>query len=257
MKTQSTSTESKTDSQSATTTSESYSDPASQAAAETPSEETETDELGYETSEEEVKPPVQEQKKEEAKAPAEEKGDGSSGYGNEEVPPTQEKKADETKTPEQISEEEKTKKEIEETLKDLGQGFDKNKIADFALKNKMTKEQVAAYAELVKTEEKELAAAREAAVKKQRAEWKQELQKDTTFGGDNFDANVARVEKFLEKNLPETKKMLTERRSMLPPYIMRDLLGLVKAMNPTNKFTGGEAPAPEENQDNSIEEFYA
>ena len=39
---------------------------------------------------------------------------------------------------------------------------------------------------------------------------------DPEFGGENFDKNVDRVEKVLEKYMPNMKKVLTERGSMLP-----------------------------------------
>lgn len=262
MKTSSTSTESKTDSQQAQATTNDgatgYGEGAVETPAESSSEEVETDDLGYETPKEET-PPAEakaDDKPEDKKEESQEKVEDVSGYGDEEKP--EEKPEEKKETPEQEAEVEKKKKEISETLKDLGAEFDKEKISAFALENNMTKEQVAAYAKFAAKEAADLKAAAEAARIKQRNEWKQDLQKDPTFGGANFDANVARINKFLEKNLPETKKMLTEKKGMLPPYIMKDLLGLVKAMNPTNKFsTGGEPPAPEEKEDNSIEEFYS
>lgn len=53
-----------------------------------------------------------------------------------------------------------------------------------------------------------------------RAQWDTELRNCPTFGKEKFDHNVHLAEKVLARS-PEWKKALTERGSMLPPYIMR------------------------------------
>lgn len=169
-------------------------------------------------------------------------------------PKPDEPKPDDQDEPEP-KEEEKTQeeyeKEISETLENLPEHVDKEKMSKFALDNKMSKEQVEAYIEFTKNEQAQLIEQNKAAVKKQREDWAKELQTDASFGGENgadFDRNVDRVEKVLEKYMPETKKVLTERGSMLPPYVMKDFLALYKVMNPSNEFVAGQSPQPEENK---------
>lgn len=167
-----------------------------------------------------------------------------------------EEKPEETKPAEEQTEEEKSaeelKKEIESTLGDLPE-FDRNRLTEFAVKNKMTKEQAEAYAEIVRSDIKET----ENNVKNQRSEWKKELVDDPTFGGDNFDQNIHRVEKLLENHLPNTKKVLTDRGSMMPPYIMKDLLGIAKALNPTTELVSGDPSVVEKKESgNFLEDMY-
>lgn len=221
---------------------------------ETPPEE--DDNFGYDT------PP--ETKKDET-PPEEKKGDEESkdktltGYGddeNEEVPPaSEEKKDDKPFDPATATEEEKAAHELEEVVKELPEALDKEKISKFAKDNKLNKDQLKAYGELVKEEQAADEAARKNAKATQKAAWKKELQEDKEFGGKNFDLNVKQVGKVLENNLPNMKKMLTEKGGVLPPYIMKDLLVLSKALYPKTPLVHGDAS---ENADskNFLDELY-
>jgi len=142
-----------------------------------------------------------------------------------------------------------------ETLKDLPESIDKEKVLKFATENKLSKEQVEAYKNFVKEETASIEARQNEAVKEQRSTWKKELMTDPEFGGENFDKNVDRVEKVLEKYMPNMKKVLTERGSMLPPYIMRDFLALDKLLNPSNTLVTGDVNQPKEEK-NYLDELY-
>ena len=169
------------------------------------------------------------------------------------VPPVVEKK------PEDMTDEEKAAKEITDVVKSLGDEFDQAKISKFVLDNKLTKEQVAAYVKDAK--DSSVKAKNEAAVKlkEQRDSWKNELMSDKEFGGLNsadFDHNVHQVENLLKNNMPNLKKHLTEKGGVLPPYIMRDLLSLSKALNPKAAFVQGEAATPPEDSNNFLDDMY-
>lgn len=103
-------------------------------------------------------------------------------------------------------------------------------VKDFATANKLSKEAAEQYAKVIKqqatliedykaNEQKQIAAAREA----QKADWYNKLKTDKDFGGDLFQTNLKRVDTILEKFMPETKNMLTSRKAMLPPEVMKDL----------------------------------
>ena len=83
-------------------------------------------------------------------------------------------------------------------------------------------------------------------IKKTRADWYNELKADPGFGGDKFDHNVMQAEKVLEEFMPGTKKQLTERGSVLPPYVMRDLAKLADHLYSTERLTQGEPTVPEQ-----------
>lgn len=76
------------------------------------------------------------------------------------------------------------------------------------------------------------------------AKWHKELSDDPTFGGKNFGQNLKQVEKVLDQYFPATKKILTERGSVLPPYVMRDLAMIGDTLLATGKLATGEAPVP-------------
>lgn len=103
-------------------------------------------------------------------------------------------------------------------------------VKDFATANKLSKEAADQYAKVIKqqatliedykaNEQKQIEAARE----KQRSDWYNGLKADKDFGGDLFQTNLKRVDTILEKFMPETKNMLTSRKAMLPPEVMKDL----------------------------------
>lgn len=206
--------------------------------------------LGYDTPP--VTPPATvEPPKTEVPAPPAEEEKKLSGYGKETVEPPKTEVP-----PPPTTEEEKVKLELSEVVKDLPESLDKDKITKFALDNKLSKEQLSAYAALVKEDQVSFEKAQKDAVIKQRADWKKELISDPEFGGEHFDKNVDRVEKVLEKYMPNVKKVLTERGSMLPPYIMRDFLALSKVLNPVAPLVNGEAGAPPVNDKNFLDDMY-
>lgn len=207
---------------------------------ETTPDDPEVDEFGYEKVKSDTPPsdetPTEEVKEVEDDTKIEKP---STGYGDE--PPKEEAEPVVEKTEAEKTEEEKVKGEITEALKELGDNFDKEKITKFAVENKLSKDQVAAYAKFAKGEQ----AAVEAQVKKQiaaqRASWHKELKEDAEFGGENFRKNVDRAEKVLQKYFPNMKKQLDDKKSVLPPYLMRDLALLSKQLNPTTKLVTGDA----------------
>ena len=243
--------------------------------SETPTTETESqdtegkkyDELGYEiTSEEETEKPVEGEEESEKPEEGEEESDKpvekpATGYNDSE----EEESEEETDKPEEgeeeeekeLTDEEKALKEIEDTVKGLPDFLDKEKVKKFALDNKLNKDQLLAYSNLVKEEQAAAEKTRTEALKATRKAWVKELKEDPEFGGANFDKNVDRVEKVLEKYMPSMKKVLTEKGGMVPPYIMRDLLGLAKVLNQPAKFVGGEPPVPpKKDEGNFLEELY-
>ena len=215
----------------------------------------EFDNNGYEiTPDPEKKPEVD---PEPAKDP-EKKEDPSTGYSKDQVDPEPakdpEKKPEVDPEADPKKDEDKLKEEINTALGDYA---DKELISEFAIKNNMTKEQVEAYVTLMKAEDSKFAEEKETQRVAQRSSWKKELMDDNSFGGDNFDINVDRVEKVLTNFMPNTKKVLTERGSMLPPYIMRDLLSVSKALNPNTKLVNGDPSKPVEKEDgNFLDNMY-
>lgn len=220
------------------------------------------DDLGYGPEEGETPPakeaaPAAEAVKPENEKPVEKP---ATGYGAEEpkevTPPAAPATPPVEKKPEEMTEEEKVQKELADVVKDLGAGYDKEKIQKFASEHKLTKVQLEAYVKMVKQDDETAIANQKAAVVAQRKAWREELVKDPEFGGENFAKNVDRVEKLLENNMSNTKKMLTEKGGVLPPYLMRDLLSLAKALNPTTKLVHGEAPAPQADDKDFLDDLY-
>jgi len=252
MKTNTNSTESTTESTAPTTTNTLPPPPA-------PVEKTfEEENFGYDL------PPVVEEKKDLPPPPTavadesvEKVEKPSTGYGTDDdeeeekkevTPPVEEKK-------EPATDEEKLVQEYNETVKDLPAQLNKDKVLKFATDNKFTKEQLAAYAEYAKKEVADMETAKAAAIKETRKQWKKELKEDPEFGGEQFDLNVDRAEKVLEKYLGNTKKVLTERGSVVPPYIMRDLAKLYQILNPTAPLVTGD-PGAGDNESSFLDEMY-
>jgi hypothetical protein len=136
--------------------------------------------------------------------------------------------------------------EIDEMVKELPKE-EAAKMKEFAKTHSVPKEILKAFAELRKTEIKnaetyQANAEKEALLQEQRnrAAWHKELKDDPAFGGEKFDKNVSQTEKVLEEFLPQTKKMLTERKGILPPYLMRDLAKLADHLYATEKLVQGE-----------------
>lgn len=158
--------------------------------------------------------------------------------------------------PAELTEEQKAEKEIVEAVKLLGDGYDHEKIKKFAVDNKFSKAQVEAYVKQTKDEQDASIKKYQEDIKVQRAAWQSDLKKDPHFGGEEYAKNVDRVEKVLQNHMPETKKMLTEKGGMLPPYIMKDLLKVAKALDPKTNFVGGEPPMPPKKEEKDPLDFY-
>jgi hypothetical protein len=181
--------------------------------------------------------------------------DPATGYGDDPEPEPKKEPKEEPKDP--ASEEGKLNAQMDESLGELPEGYNKDILKQFALDNKMSPEQVKAYVELTKSEEAQSVEDNASAVREQRAAWKKQLVNDVDFGGENFVKNNDRVEKVLDKHFPEWKKELTGRGKMLPPYIMKDLLGLAKTLNPTTSLEKGDPSEPVVKDDgNFLDEMY-
>jgi len=63
---------------------------------------------------------------------------------------------------------------------------------------------------------------------KKKLEWDKELRTHPTFGGENFGDTLHVSAKVLKEFFPETQKMLTDNKGMLPPSVIRDLVNLGK-----------------------------
>jgi hypothetical protein len=130
---------------------------------------------------------------------------------------------------------------------------DVTKLKTFAKQYALSKEAAQAYLDLRKAEHEKYKASvaeseREYEIEKQkvRAEWHRELKNDPAFGGEKFGSNILRAEKVMEEFMPNTKKVLTERKAMLPPYVMRDLAKLADHLYSTERLVQGDAPKPSE-----------
>jgi len=225
------------------------------------------DEFGYEktTPKTDDKAPVQTEPK--TSEPAAEDDvptgyddkDASTGYDKDTTPKTDDKAPVENDKTKEPSPEEAAKKELEEVLKDAPKNVSKDKILEFATKHKMTKEQVADYVGLMKEDNERAIKEREAQLSETRKGWKEELYNDPNFGAasnETFDKSVFEARKVLNKFMPNMKKVLTERGTMLPPYVMKDLLGLSKVLNPKTDFTQGDPSKVEPKEKNFLEEMY-
>lgn len=235
---------------------ETGSGPAPVVAAATPAPE--TDDLGYEvapakTENTDVKAATDKANAEaaaraaagaanDAAASAEKPIDPATGYGDE--PPKVEEAAPPTEPP---------------VATDLGyelkaEGLPKeevDKVASIAKKHNLSQEIAQ---DLLNLRKSELQAAEEMAVRvkneqeaeriKTRVKWHKELKEDPHFGGEKFGFNVMQAEKVVQEFMPNTKKVLTERKSMLPPYVMRDLAKLASTLYATEKLQGGEVVVP-------------
>lgn len=119
-------------------------------------------------------------------------------------------------------------------------------IKDLAKEMKLTKEQAQTFVEIKKKELVDMKASQDAyekqvqvEVTKQKAAWHNELKTDPDFGGEKFAHSVAKVEKFISEFMTDTKKVLTERKSMLPPYVMKDILRAANKFYDTEKLVTG------------------
>lgn len=163
------------------------------------------------------------------------------GYTKDDKENEEDKQAEDKEKDKQTEETEEFKpEEIKEIVETLPEGFNKESIETFVKDNKITKDQLKAYVEFEKKETQRILAEQKLNVENTRKQWKKELMEDKDFGGEFFDKNVKEVGKVFDKYMPETKKMLTERGSVVPPYIMKDLLKISKAMNPKEPLVNGQ-----------------
>lgn len=213
------------------------------------------DELGYEKTPADPKTPEGKEKSEvdpKAKAAAAEPKkveNPGTGYGDE--PPKVEE------LPPVVKEEPKGEPdEIDKAVGELPKE-DAAKVKDFAKKYALTPEQIKAYGDLRRSELKEAAATFERRKQeienekvKIRATWHNELKQDKDFGGENFAKSIDQAEKVLEEFMPNTKKHLTEHKTMLPPYVMRDLAKLgIHLYSSTENLVHGDPTVPVESKE--------
>lgn len=189
-----------------------------------------------------------------AAPPTEEITDPGTGYGKEppvieDAPP-----APAAATPPAATD------ELDKALEGLPKE-DADEIKAFALENKVTPELAKKWVDKTKAaiEKNKLTAANmekqiEQEKTRQRRVWHDELKNDKDFGGANFDSNINRAEKVLQEFMPQTKKELTARKAMLPPYVMRDLAKMADHLYATDKLTTGDPipPVKEETADDPL-----
>lgn len=178
-------------------------------------------------------------------------------------------KVDETTLKTSTGYEEEPKVEAEppkppEVKKDLELGFElkiseiipKEDVAAlklFAKTHGLNEKQAQAFVDLKTVEfenftkaEQEFKKAQERGKLLQRKTWWDELKNDKTFGGEKFESNMKRAGRILEEHFPATKKELTARGTMLPPYVMRDFAALADQLYATETAVLGDPPAPPE-----------
>ena len=224
----------------------------------------EYDDLGYEVVPSPGKPP-EEPNKPAAQTPAAQGPQGTgetpsavTGYGEE--PKVDEPKPAPMPTPPKPAE---PQSELDKAIAELPED-ERAKMKAFAETHQLTPEVAKAYVEMRKTEIADAAkwvehnqAEAKRAQQAQRAGWHKELKTDPDFGGDNFAANVAMVDRVLNEFMPGVKKNLTEKQGMLPPYFMRDLAKLGTHLFKTQEnLVTGDAPAPEVKDDDDPLAFY-
>lgn len=139
------------------------------------------------------------------------------------------------------------------------------KLKKFAKEHGMNEKQAKAYVSLRTQEIAQEQAAQEQAdadfereVQETRRGWDKELRDDPNFGGEKYSHNVKLVEKVVSEHMPNFKKALTDKGTMLPPYLMRDLAAVGKLLYSTSKLVTGDPPAPpkqEEDPDSHLD-FY-
>lgn len=204
------------------------------------------DELGYEkvpapaSEKEKAGDKPVEKKTDEPKAP-EKVENPATGYGDE--PPKVEPPA------KKVEEVPPVKDELDPVVEGLPK-VEADKIKEFAKKHSASKEIIKAFADLRKSEieaDKVAAADYEKDLEREKqqvkADWHKELKDDPVFGGEKFSYNISRAEKVLEEFMPSTKKTLTERKGILPPYVMRDLAKLAEHLYSTERLVQGEPKA--------------
>ena len=144
---------------------------------------------------------------------------------------------------------------------------DSQKIVELAKAHKLPKEATEALLAQKKLEyqgflaaQKESQEVYKKAIADQKASWFKELKEDPEFGGEKLNKSLNRAEKVLQDFFPATKKVLTERKSMLPPYVMRDLAKAYEHLYRPESFTQGDKPSADKNteqkEENNPLDFY-
>lgn len=180
----------------------------------------------------------------EPKEAAPEKVDPLPGYGDVKPP----EKKEEPPAPK-----EEVKLDYELNLESIPKE-ESDKLKSFAKKHSLSKEVAQELADQKKQEVQAIADARKEMIAERdrtRAEWVKELKDDPKFGGEKYGHNVQQVGKLLQEHLPLTKKVLTERGTVLPPYVVRDLKGIADLLYSTKTMVQGDATVTrQENNDN-------
>lgn len=212
------------------------------------------DELGYAKDKSKNDKPKEESKDKDDK---EKKSEDATGYGKKPEPDDKKEKdatgysedGDAKEDDPGKDENESDDKEDKELKLETGELLKEEvkEIRDFAKTNKLSKEQAQALVNAKISEVKNLndglkKRQQEAieAVKKQKQDWHKELLNDQTFGGKNFDESLNIVNRVVREFMPDTKKVLTDKGTMLPPYVMRDLLKLGQHLYKTDHMVDGE-----------------
>lgn len=196
-----------------------------------------------------------ESKQDETPAKQEEKSEDVIGYEKEpEEVKKEEKKEEETKQ-EEKKEEKKDGEASEINFGKLADG-DKKVLGEFFKAQGFTKAQAEALVQLREKEMEEFEKAKSDYEKKIeqekltiRKQWHDELKNDKVFGKE-FEKNLSKVNKVVTSAFPNLKNKLTESKTMLPPYLVRDLLAVHNLLYKTEGFTQGD---PEKGDESSSE----
>jgi hypothetical protein len=177
-------------------------------------------------------------------------------------------KPEEVKVEDKKKDSEKEEAATEDTFKitDKGDLLDEEvkELEEFINAQKLSKEAAEALVNLKRNEAKReiefIKSKKEEEVRlvnETRHQWFTELKGDKTFGGENFAANLKKVDKVINDFMPGLKKHLTENPRMLPPFVMRDLAKLADTLyNKGKTFEQGEPSVPEKPDDDSPLAFY-
>lgn len=220
-----------------------------------------TDDFGYPIPKEEKKtdgeqPPAPEAAAKTGDGKEPEKVEGTTGYGEKEPEAPAPKVEDKKPEPVKLDYELKTDGLEPEEVNRLSAIFKKTGVSKEAAQALVddVREQTAAAKKAEEDAQKEY----DRKQAETRAAWHAELKNDSTFGGEHFAHNLKRVEKVVSDFMPNTKKILTERKTMLPPYVMRDLKGMADKLFGSASLANGNPPAPPapEEDENDHLSFY-
>lgn len=213
------------------------------------------DDYGYSQSEEKAEPKEEEADKE---VVDDEVKETVTGYDEKE-----EDKPDEDKTKE--DDKPKDDNATEFKVKDKGEmlDFEVETLEAFVKENSIAPEVAEKLVEYKRQEAKrfkESALEQNKEAEKQETEkkksWVKELKDDAEFGGDKFAGNIKQVDKIIDELMPNLKKVLTESKVMLPPYVMKDLAKVAKKFYSGDKFVSGDPKTKEKDESDNPLDFY-